>query len=685
MVHAPDAADGVVMDVDKPLENASTPATTDARRVLTLYGGERSAKQLFSSLGKRKSPDDFNEQALPNGISTTTVLPAHTSDEITEKKPTFGEQFATTHNLTPLSPPRPSKYTTTRNSSVHWHTPSLFQQAKKSPDRKVSFSSQPLATGAWLHYNVPPIPGQESLDAKRKQRDLRSSYGEAPSPTKAEASAALDQAKDDALYQSVYSSFAPDKDDSLAIIATQQKDRLWWSKYGQDMYQELLDTRDEALYGVRNGDVINDSDVTVDVQEIREIAKTWKPPNIDDTEPIVNGDAAATSKKNAEDLLREISDLLETLSSYQRARLESLPTSNRPSTAHGSSISGTASGPSDPTSAEIEAYNALKAQLESLISDLPPYLLSKVNGDKLADLRVSTKIRVPGKNPQGTLEDNELSATLQTTSRGAVAPAVNQPPSTYANPQARSSYGPQNQSQSPHYPRNAYGPPAPPRAPATNAYAGSHYAPRQTPSQYQQPASRASYAQQSYSSQRPPSYADRFANGMYNTPQNYGTTPNGSRASGPQGGTYSQQYSTPQPRMPAPVAGSLTGYRAANMDYQRSAAMQGSYNYGSAPTGASPQPPQRQSFSAQGQGSYQQRPSGYSQSPSYYASRPSAEPQVNGTSARRAGGPSPADQAAMINRQKDQVPDQRQQQGSGSPQPIVENGIQPDRSATTSH
>ena len=673
----------------------STGQTSSGRTILTLYGGERSAKQLFSSLGKRKTPDDFNEQALPVGITTTKIIPAHTIDENQGKKATFRNQYPPPANLPPLSTPRPSTHTTTRNSVVQWHKPSLIP-AKKSPDRRQLFSSHQLPTGSWLNYNAPPRPTPDSPETKRKQRDRRLSYGEAPpSPTRAETTASFNQAKDDALFQSVYSSFAPEKDDSLAIIAADQKNRLWWSQRGINMYEDLLKIKNEDLYGSED---LEDEDSAIEDGANADVLLNTNDP-VDSTTTLLNGDREDIDIKVADgvpdakqtELLGEISELIETLHSYQHSRYESLSISARPTSGHNPGISGNNSGPSEPSATEVKFYETLQKKLVTLVSDLPPYLLTKVGGDQLGEFLVDPRIRVSPKNQRGTLEEEELAARARAATRPPV-PAANSPiPSGFPNAVPRNTYTPQSQQPSQQHSRTPYTASTGTRPAVPNNYTAGHYGARPAQPQYPSGMNRSTFSSNiAYVPHRPPMYTDRFANGVYATPQSYNPQVNGYRPPGPQASTYPQQYASPQPRMHASPPGSaapMQGYRAPPLDYQqRAAGMHGTYTYGHTPVaaGGSPQPQNRPPFPPPGQITYQhqQRPPVYAQGTPMTPSRTTTEPQTNGASANAGVSVSPGDPAAvatMMNRQKGQISEEQAQQArqaSSTPQAVVENGVQ---------
>ena len=108
--------------------------------------------------------------------------------------------------------------------------------------------------------------------------------------------------------------------------------------------------------------------------------------------------------KEVDEILEEISELLETLNSYQRIRNLSL----NPLPRSGSTSS--VADPAKPSEAEVATYNTLKAQLTLMIAMLPPYAVAKLNSDQLAELNISTKIQVLTDNYKGVMEEDEAAA-----------------------------------------------------------------------------------------------------------------------------------------------------------------------------------------------------------------------------------------------------------------------------------
>ena len=652
--------------------------------VLTLLGNMGSGRtgQLFTSLRRPNTSDEpLNEAVLPNGITATKIVPVHSINNTEDKKhtPTLGERFPPPTGILPLPLPKQSRHTATRSSSVNWYNPAEVESKNKS-SRRDGYTTQPLSTGQWLIYNAAPSSTQiVSPESKRKQRDRALSFGEPQASVSEEAIFAHNQAKEDALFRSVYSSFAPDRDDSGAIVAEQQKNRFWWSKHGEQTYRELLGMRDAVIYEAEINGIGNEDGI--DESEIEEAIKTWEPEEIPqemNPSKIVSLEDPETSKE-ADAVLSEISDLLETLDSHQRVRNLTLATNAR--TIGGQNPQSTVSTgtPNSPSSAEFDVYEVLKAQLTLIVSTLPPYLVAKLDGDKLGALSISTKIRVESKNQKGTMESDDSAAIARAAVRPAATPGIPQAASAYVNaPTRSSSYVPPTATPVQRYQQQpGYGAQTAPRQSSNSGYlqnpqysnrpASYNYSAGARPAyppQSQQPPQRGA-SSSNYSTQ----YGQQSSQAFGSYQQGYrgysGMGQNGSNYN------YSQQYSTPQARPPNSVQ-PPHAYRGSQTDYQQRAVPPQGYGYGSAPAGGSASPhQQRSSFSAPGQTAPPQRPATlYHTHSSQYNPATPASPLVNGT--RSSGSPTQQghmtaeEQAALMARQKAQL---AERQGSGTPQP----------------
>ena len=652
--------------------------------VLTLLGNMGSGRtgQLFTSLRNANTFDEpLNEAALPNGITATKIVPVHSINNTEDKKhtPTLGERFPPPAGLLPLPLPKQSRHTATRSSSINWYNPAEAESKSKS-SRRDGYTTQPLSTGQWLTYNVAPSSTQiVSPESKRKQRDRALSFGEPQTPISQEAMNAHNQAKEDALFRSVYSSFAPDRDDSGAIVAEQLKNRFWWSKYGEQRYHELLEMRDAGLSEAEtNGG--GDEDGIIE-EEIQAAIKSWEPeekPQEMKMSKIVSLETPETSRE-ADAVLSEISDLLETLDSHQRVRNLTLAANARTMGGQNPQSTTLTETPTSPSSAEFDVYEVLKAQLTLIVSTLPPYLVARLDGNKLGALNITTKIQLESKNQKGTMESDDSAASARSSVRPAAAPGIPQTTSAYTNaPTRSSSYIPPTATPVPRYQQQpGYGSQTVPRQSSNSGYL-------QNPQYQNRPASynysagaRPTYPPQN---QQPPQRAASSSNYVpqygQQSSQSFGSYQHGYRGYsgvGQNGSSYNynQQYSTPQAR-PQNSVQPPQAYRGSQTDYQQRAVPPQGYGYGSAAAAGSASPhQQRSSFSGQGQTAPPQRPTTlYHTHSSQYNPQTPASPLVNGT--RSSGSPTQQghmtadEQAALMARQKAQL---AERQGSGTPQP----------------
>ena len=650
------------------------------RQVLTLFGSAPNARQLFSSfqqpstVGPGGLLEPISEWGFPNGIGTTRIVPVHSLEN--KSIPTLGELLPQPASLAQLNPPRQSKHTATRSASVSWVNAAEVSNPSR-PYRRDSYATQSLTTGQWLKYNVAPTPSQlASPEAKRKQRDRALSFGETQPTIPQETLDAHHQKKEDALFRSVYSSFAPSRDTTGATVSQDTKDRLWWSKSGETMYKATFypplpdgSEKNEAWNQEYIGDdQMESSDGQID--SFKEAVACWQP---DENPPQPEEPKGATTEPpetsdDVDDILKEISELLETLNSYQRVRNLSLSNTARTPSGQGSTSSGT---PTSPSPAEFDMYNILKSQLTIMVSSLPPWALARINGEKLNALNVSSRIQVEGTNYKGTMEDNEAAAKANKIG----TPVTGYPRTVPASVPARTGYP---GTTAPPYQRSNYAPQTATR-PTANP---SAYLPNQ---QYSaRPASASQYLGTSHSAYTPrpaTTSTDRYAypsGQQYNQPvQPTAGYVNGTRSYPNQTASYYSTQYTPT------HASSTQTQRAAQPVYQQRAADSIAYNYPPGHKAGSPQQanpaynPGQRSYAGINATPSQARSNHYPGSSASYSQSPSST--ANGSGSNMAGFRSANDQAAFMNRQKAQLDDYRQstmtpQPGSRTATP-VQNGI----------
>lgn len=515
-----------ISEVLRDLESISDlQSNASGNIVLTVNGEAMRGKQLYSSL-QQVGPDLKNadavlqplrENSLPSGIKTARAIPYcfASAVEKDKKAKTLGELFPAPRNLPSLQPPKAPK-SSTKGVQVGWHRPELTEKSKY---RAGSYFSQAISTGRWLDYSNAAPPSQ--IMTKQRERAL-SLAGNKPS------SSDLEMSEMESLFRGAFSSFAPSKDDSAAMISSGLiSHTMWWQKVGKRNFDRLVETEmsDDAPEDAEK----NDTAVVEEIDEdlIKEALEDWDESKVDPSLEQVCCPKKSDEEKDVDDLLQDVSDMVQTLLSYQKNRNLTLPTASSQSRyaadpAHSDML--TNGTPVQPGEEEMATYDTLKAQLSLIIQMLPPYAVARLNSDKLDELNISTKIEVRTDEYQGLMEEDEAAARARA---AQAATATSRPPAHRSS--SSSSSLPYNQ----HYSTN--------RAPMPSP----QYYNTQTPIRPPQPTvQRPPQTMPAAYPQRPPS----------NT---------GYRAPYPSAG-YSQQYKPPQPysqAQPAPYGGTPTQSR----------------------------------------------------------------------------------------------------------------------------
>lgn len=413
----------------KLLTNVST-KTGDTKLALTLYGNAPQPKQLFSSLQQPTKiigedtvvVQALREAGLPNGITTTQIIPIQSTSVVDERNgvQTLGELFPTPPTLLPLQPPKPSKIATTRSSNVGWYQPSAAESLSRNP----SYSRQPISTGQWLDYSNASPP----QSTKRKPRDRAMSLGGSKAPQLDAEPAESESAKLDALFRSAYSGFAPTKDDAAAIVPEGVMNRIWWQRIGVKSFERLVENASmlgEVVTTESEEDIAKTEDADED-KAFQEAVEWYQTQAID---PNLGASAEKSAEeKDVEEILDGISELLETLNSYQRIRHMSLNPSGRPAGLLSTVDTTTSGALTKPSESEIATYEILKTQLTLMIQSLPPFAVAKLDSNQLAELSISTKIPIEVENYKGVMEEDEASAKAKAAAlSSATASRINQP------------------------------------------------------------------------------------------------------------------------------------------------------------------------------------------------------------------------------------------------------------------
>ena len=482
------------------------------RQALTLYGSAGpQAKYLFSSLQlPTRVAGEINdvlqtlrESGLPNGIATTEIFPKQIAGLTEDKKrvPTLGELFPIPPTVPQLQLPKSSKIASTRSSTVGWYQPGSVEAHPRSNPR---YFRQPVSTGHWLDYSTPsPTPG-----SKRKQRERALSLGATKAPQLETDPTESESAKLDNLFRGVYSSFAPCKDDAVAIVAGGMMDRVWYQHIGEKSFERLvqnvnlLEGAVDTEVDTANVAVIDGDDEEEKFREAVENFQGLVDPNL---ESVVQKSA---DEKDVDEVLEEISDLLRTLNSHQRNRHLNKDSSGRPSgllSAPDTTSLGTPSKPSEP---EISIYEILKSQLTLMIATLPPYAVAKLDSDQLAELAISTTMEIQLEDHQGVMDEDEASARAKALAFNATSAARSVPAPQQHRPSSAALYGNQYSTSRPAQAQHQYyGQGQTPVRPPPNTLQrppGTAHVPYQS----QRPAAAAtyrpgSYGPQSYQSPRP--------------------------------------------------------------------------------------------------------------------------------------------------------------------------------------
>jgi hypothetical protein len=356
------------------------------------------------------------EANLPPGIIVTHALSGNPLSEKAGQSRKLGDLFPSPRNLPPLQPPKPNKGTTKGNILTFYH-PVLADQ---SSYRAGTYFSQTVTTGQWLDYsNATPAAHKKTRQRERAQ----SLAGVKPSSTE------LEMSEMEALFRGAFSSFAPCKDDTAAVVSSGQMSRMYWQRYGRRNLQRIIDSEVRTLETEPSEAVPTDPPLKnnlpeVDEEILKEVVDTWDDSAIDPSLAEVMGQKSDEDKE-VEDLLQEVSDMIETLASYQRNRNLTLPTSQDRSTTdppNGDMLRNGALS-HQPSEEEILTYQTLKAQLSLVIKTLPPFAVARINSDKLEELSVSTKIEIRTDDFKGVMEeDGTLRARQAAAQASAPAP-----------------------------------------------------------------------------------------------------------------------------------------------------------------------------------------------------------------------------------------------------------------------
>ncbi|KAM7204287.1 hypothetical protein V8F20_003700 [Naviculisporaceae sp. PSN 640] len=516
------------------------PSSATGGIVLTAVGAAPTLKPLFTSLQRSTTPDGvlrpITDAALPKGVSTTEILPDVVPQSDKTARPlTLGELFPSPRNLPPLQPPKAPK-TTTKSNVLGFYHPELTE---KSMYRTGSYFLQNIPTGNWLDYsNATP-----TTRAKTKQRERAQSLaGVKPS------SVELEMSEMESLFRGAFSSFAPCKDDSGATVPSSQVSRIWWQRVGRRNFEKLVEAEVPEEDNVAELTDDTSSAMEIDEEQVKAAIENWDDSMaIDPSLDQVLG-KKSDEDKEVDDLLEEVSDLIETLSSYQRNRHLTLPTSQDRFSADpvNGDMLRNGSLAHQPSEEEMLTYQTLKSHLSLIIQTLPPYAVARLNSDKLEELNVSTKIEIRTDEYKGLMEEDEPARLARQAAAAQTAASANQ---------RQAHRAPSVSAASPFTPQQYPGQFAPAPRPIANAQHFPQTPVRPQPGFPQRPPSSVPIPQPHHPVQprQPPQT-------QYRPQNNYGYAPQLAKAQTPYGHTNMQPYavSPTQPRM-APHPGYNAG------------------------------------------------------------------------------------------------------------------------------
>lgn len=533
------------------------PSPQKGELVLSLIGYAPQERRLFSSLPLAHE-EKLAHIPLPQGMTLTHVMPTSTQ----ERTQTLGELFSSPRALPPLQPPKQPK-TQAKGNTLDFYHPELTDTSKY---QSASYSTTKLSAGYYLDYsNAAP---SSQMQTKQRER-AQSLAGKKPSTTE------LEMYEMEALFRGAFSSFAPCKDDTAAVVPSSVASRLWWQRAGQRQFQNMIEVE---YYGDADDEQDNDNDVVeIDEDAVREAIDGWDESVVDPSLDDIMGTKRDEQDKEVNEILEEVSDMIETLSSYQRIRNLNLPNSqNRQSSDPVTGDMLATAGP-QPSEEEQATYHVLKAQLALIIKTLPPYAVAKLNGDQLEDLLISTRVQVQTDQYKGVMEEDEAGMQARMRAQQAAQATVRPPQRTpsvssipYANHyQAANQYGTPNRTPamqqqyfrpgatSTFQPQARPMPPSQPRPPQPNQYTR----PNGYPNQYATQLAKAQtpYGHQNmqqYASQQRPQYgqmppqqgtpAARFPYQPGFPPQQVGTPSQATFAAYTNGQAMSQRNMSPQ-------------------------------------------------------------------------------------------------------------------------------------------
>ncbi|KAM0555932.1 hypothetical protein ACHAPJ_005911 [Fusarium lateritium] len=506
-----------------PVEAKLPSSPQKGELVLSLVGYAPQERRLFSSL-PASDETNLRDLPLPQGVSLTHIMPT-TPHERTQ---TLGDLFSSPRSLPPLQPPKQPK-TQAKGNTLDFYRPELTDNCKY---RSSSYFTTKLSAGYYLDYSN-ATPSSQTMTKQRER--AQSLAGKRPSTTE------LEMHEMESLFRGAFSSFAPCKDDSAALVPSSVAGRMWWQRSGQRHFQNMIEVE---YYDGGEGEEKTDknNDIDIDEKAIQEAIDNWDESVVDPSLEEALGSKRTNEEKEVDEILEEVTDMIETLSSYQRIRNLTLPNSQNRSSSD--PVTGDMLATPGPTPSESEqaTYHMLKAQLALIIKTLPPYAVAKLNGDQLEDLLISTRVQVQTDQYKGVMEEDDAAIQARLRAQQQVAQANARPPPQRTPSLSGASYGH-------HTPQNQYATPQRPSSMQQQQY----YRPGPTPGFQPQPRPMPAQPRpQPNQYSRPNGYSAQYATQVAKaqTPYGHQSMPQYASQQRPQFGQIPAQQGTPTARYP---------------------------------------------------------------------------------------------------------------------------------------
>lgn len=393
--------------------------------VLTLFGNAPNPRQLFSSMQRPEETRDpkiklelpLEEIGLPNGLTATQIMPTNAADA--KSGPTFEEAFPAPYSLPSIHPPKGHKRSAVRDTTLNWE----FKDPVSRGSKRGGYTTQSLTTADWLGYGgVDPAYGFYTPQEKRKQRDRALSGGESMQTvqTKAQAEAEL-QKQEEALFRRAFSSFAPSTDNAKSLVPAHTKAMMWYNKIGDRRFNEVFGDDPALVSDTPSAEFALDPALTESGTKDEDFSKVVEQL---DSLPEEAFSQPEPDKTNPSEVLRQISELLETLASHQRIRNAIIPSTtstSRTPISPAPTLASKIGKPDAPAEDEVNTYNKLRHEIAYLVMKLPPYAVAKLDGDQLADLGVSKLLPFEARDYQGAMEEDEVAKMAKRTAAATAA------------------------------------------------------------------------------------------------------------------------------------------------------------------------------------------------------------------------------------------------------------------------